>query len=94
LAIAALQRFWIFLFFLINLKKEKEWEKERGFDTRSLMFRLRWLLETQASFNNTNSNVSSAFLLAGTTRVATTQEFQKHKKFVAFNMKQQGIEFF
>jgi hypothetical protein len=82
------------LFFLINLKKEKEWEKETGFDTCSLVFRLRWLLETQAPFKNTSSNVSSALLLAGTTRVTTTQEFQKHKKSVAFNMKQQGIEFF
>jgi len=29
-----------------------------------------------------------------TTPVATTQELQKCKKFIAFNMKQQEIEFF
>jgi hypothetical protein len=48
----------------------------------------------QAPSNNTSSNTSSAFLPAGTTQVATTQEFQKHKKSVDFNMKQQGIKFF
>jgi hypothetical protein len=48
----------------------------------------------QIPSDNTSSNGSSAFLSTGTTRVATTQEFQKHKKSVTLNMKQQGIEFF
>jgi hypothetical protein len=100
-----------FLFFFLpdNLKREKEWEKERSFDTCSLVSRLRlsllWLVvrnvkllvgckKCKAPSNNTSSNSSNALLPAATTRVATIQEFQKHKKFVAFNMKQQGIEFF
>jgi hypothetical protein len=100
----------VFFFFLPdNLKREKEWEKERSFDTCSLVSRLRlsllWLVvrnvkllvgckKRKAPSNNTSSNSSNALLPAATTRVATTQEFQKHKKSVAFNMKQQGIEFF
>jgi hypothetical protein len=75
---------FVFVFFLPdNLKREKEWEKERSFDTCSLVSRLclslLWLVVRNAK-------------LPPTTRVATTQEFQKHKKSVAFNMKQQGIE--
>jgi hypothetical protein len=49
---------------------------------------------TQVPSNNTSSNTSSALFLVATTRVATIQEFQKHKKSVTFNIKQQGIEFF
>jgi hypothetical protein len=41
-----------------------------------------------------SNNTSNALLPAAITRVATTQEFQKHKKSVAFNVKQQGIKFF
>jgi hypothetical protein len=107
---AALQCFCFCFFFLPNnLKREKEWEKERSFDTCSLVSRLRlsllWLVvrnvkllvgckKCKAPSNNTSSNSSNVLLPAATTRVATIQEFQKHKKFVAFNMKQQGIEFF
>jgi hypothetical protein len=96
---------FVFVFFLPdNLKREKEWEKERSFDTCSLVSRLRlsllWLVvrnvkllvgckKRKAPSNNTSSNSSNALL-----PTATTQEFQKHKKSVAFNMKQQGIEFF
>jgi hypothetical protein len=80
----------VFLFFFLfdNFKREKEWEKERSFDTCSLVSWFRWLLETQAPSNNTSSNVSSALLPAKTTRVTTIQEFQKQETSIAFNMKQ------
>jgi hypothetical protein len=52
------------------------------------------LLETQAPSNNISSNVSSALLRAKTTQVTTIQEFQKQEASVAFNMKQQKLEFF
>jgi hypothetical protein len=92
-----------------QLEERKRMEKERSFDTCSLVSRLRlsllWLVvrnakllvgckKRKAPSNNTSSNSNNALLPAATTRVATTQEFQKHKKSVAFNMKQQGIEFF
>jgi hypothetical protein len=100
----------VFVFFLTRqLEERKRMEKERSFDTCFLVSRLRlsllWLVvrnakllvsckKRKAPSNNTSSNSSNALLPAATTRVATTQEFQKHKKSVAFNMKQQGIEFF
>jgi hypothetical protein len=91
--------FLFFVFLLDNLKKEKEWRKKEVF---TLAFycpdfvcpSLVGCKKRIAPSNNTSSNSSNALLLAVTTRVATTQEFQKHKKYVAFNMKQQGIEFF
>ncbi len=98
-----------FFFFTRQLEERKGMEKERSFDTCSLVSRLRlsllWLVvrnakllvgckKRKAPSNNTSSNSSNALLPAATTRVATTQEFQKHKKSVAFNMKQRGIEFF
>ncbi len=99
----------VFVFFTRQLEERKRMEKERSFDTCFLVSRLRlsllWLIvrnakllvgckKRKAPSNNTSSNSSNALLPATTTRVATTQEFQKHKKSVAFNMKQQGIKFF
>jgi hypothetical protein len=100
---AALQCFcFCFLFFTRQLEEKKRMEKERSFDTCSLVSRLclslLWLVvrnakllvgckKRKAPSNNTSSNSSNALLPAATTRVATTQEFQKHKKSVAFNMK-------
>jgi hypothetical protein len=97
--------FLFFLFLPDNLKREKEWEKERSFDTCSLMSRLHlsllWLVVRNVKLlvgykkrKAPSNNTSNALLPAAITRVATTQEFQKHKKSVAFNVKQQGIEFF
>jgi hypothetical protein len=100
---------FLFIFFTRQLEKRKRMEKERSFDTYSLVSRLclslLWLVvrnakllvgckKRKAPSNNTSSNSSNALLPVATTRVATTQEFQKHKKSIAFNMKQQGIEFF
>ncbi len=100
----ALQHF-CFFFLPNNLKREKESEKERSFDTCSLMSRLHlsllWLVVRNVKLlvgykkrKAPSNNTSNALLPAAITRVATTQEFQKHKKSVAFNVKQQGIKFF
>jgi hypothetical protein len=48
----------------------------------------------KAPSNNTSSNSSNALLPATTTRVATTQEFQKHKKSVAFEHEATGNKVF
>jgi hypothetical protein len=83
----------VFVFFLTQQLEEKEWEREKFGHLLS---------SVPTSFVLALSVVRNA-KLPPTTPVATVvtrslrqqqHEFQKHKKFVAFNMKQQRIEFF
>jgi hypothetical protein len=84
---------FVFFFFLTQQLEENEWEREKFGHLLS---------SVPTSFVLALSVVRNA-KLPPTTPVATIvtcslrqqqHEFQKHKKSVAFNMKQQGIEFF
>jgi hypothetical protein len=90
--------FFFFFFFLLDSFKERtkarQREKRQGFET--------CFPALLVGLNVTRKLSLAAIVVAtcapsgnnNTTPVVTTQELQKCKKFVAFNMKQQEIEFF
>jgi hypothetical protein len=95
---AALRYSVFFFFFLLDSFKERtkarQREKRQGFET--------CFPALLVGLNVTRKLSLAAIVVAtcapsgnnNTTPVVTTQELQKCKKFVAFNMKQQEIEFF
>jgi hypothetical protein len=89
--------FFIFYFLLDSFKertKARQREKRQGFETCFPALLVGLNVTRELSLAATVVATCAPSGNNNTTPVVTTQELQKCKKFVAFNMKQQEIEFF
>jgi septin family protein len=96
--VASAEIFVLFFFFLLDSFKERmrarQREKRQGFETYFSALLVGLNVTQKLPFVATVVATCAPSGSNNTTPVVTTQELQKCKKSVTFNMKQQEIEFF